>query len=791
MFKKLVIILVIAVGTLGYGQTMLNDNQTLKFKQYSLTEGLSQSSVLCILQDRQGFMWFGTRDGLNKFDGQNFITYRHNSQDSTSISNSYIRSLREDDQGNIWVGTMNGLNKYITKNDSFERFNKDHTQNSISNNEIWDIEIGDDGNLWLGTNQGLERFDPSTYKATSIKTSDGDSENSKTHVRSLMICNEGNVWICTTNSIEFYNPDSQVFKEYSYPEGESKIDNKNYAPVIYQDRQHRIWLGYKNGLFLFDVSSEVFNPYIFDSDNYKSITDEVRVIHQDRSNNLWIGTYNGVFVAYQNPNRIYHYTHDENDRTSLSQNSIYAIYEDIKGDIWLGTYAGGINYYDRSFDVFKNFTAGTNDYKLNYKVVSSIVEEPKSNILIGTEGGGINVYHHKTGKFTYHVHNPSAPNSLSTDNVKAMIRTKDGKYWIGTHDGGLNVFDLSKQPTNFTQYVNIPNDSTSLSNNRIISLYEDAREDVWIGTSGGGLNKWQHDSGRIVRIPDADNVIGSIVYAITPTNNKNSLLISSSNGLAEINVLTHQWTPISYKNSDNNVGHIHATLYAYEDPDQNLWIATEGDGLYYYNTTTGQSIKYGMSDGLPNEVIYGILPDDFNTIWLSTNNGLSRFDPASKTFDNFDVSDGLVGNEFNYGAFKKLSNGDLMFGGATGVTYFNPDDIIKNAFVPPVVLTSFLVNNQPFVIDDEEHEPIKLKYDQNAVSFNFVALSYSKPVKTIMPTSLKALMRIGSRLAIKKQRPTPISIREIIRLRLRQPTMMASGMNKAPLWTSSLNLHHG
>src|SRR5690606_28643663 len=170
--------------------------------------------------------------------------------------------------------------------------------------------------------------------------------------------------------------------------------------------------------------------------------------------------------------------------------------------------------------------------------------------------------------------------------------------------------------------------------------------------------------------------------------NRNSLLVSSNKGLAKINILTHEWTPLPYKKAYQNTDHIHATLYAYEDPFQNIWVATEGDGLYHYDPKTQESTKYGMSNGLPNEVIYGILPDDFNTIWLSTNNGLSRLDPAAKTFTNFDVSDGLVSNEFNYGAFKKLSNGDLMFGSANGITYFNPNDIIKNTFVPPVSITS-------------------------------------------------------------------------------------------------------
>lgn len=713
----------------SHTQTVLNDNQKLKFKQYSLTEGLSQSSVLCILQDRKGFMWFGTRDGLNKFDGQKFITYRHNSQDSTSISNSFIKSLIEDEQGTLWIGTMNGLNKFVPDENRFERFKNDGSLNSISNNEIWGIAAMGDGRLWLGTNSGLVAFDPITYQASHIENPKEKSKDFSNHIRSLMVASDGNLWICNTSNIEVYNPKSKTFKTYNYPQVRAWEDNIYYAPKLYQDDQHILWLGYKNGLFQLDMATSTFKPHQLHSKTYPTITDEVRSIRQDQARNLWVGTYNGLYVIHKDNDKVYHYNHDENDRTSLSQNSIYTMYEDVKGDFWVGTYAGGVNYYDRSYDVFKSFTAGTNDLKLNYKVVSSIIEDPKHNLWIGTEGGGLNVYNNTTGRFTYYTHEADRPNSLSTDNVKAMIRSRSGNYWVGTHDGGLNVLDLTKHPYGFKNYVNDPTDSHSLSSNRIISLYEDAREDIWIGTSGGGVNKWRHDSQTITRITDSLGRIGSIIYAITPTSNKNSLLISSNKGLAKINVLTHEWTVLAYKKWDQNTGHIHATLYAYEDLHHNLWIATEGDGLYHYDPKTQESVKYGMSDGLPNEVIYGILPDDYNAIWLSTNNGLSRFDLGTKTFSNFDVSDGLVSNEFNYGAFKKLENGELMFGSGNGITYFNPSAIIENAFVPPVSITSFLVNNKPFFVEDKEARGVELNYNQNTISFNFVALSYSQPNK--------------------------------------------------------------
>lgn len=724
--KVVLIFLIFISSVAGIGQTVLNDNQKLNFKHYSLTEGLSQSSVLSIFQDSKGFMWFGTRDGLNKFDGQKFVTYRHNSQDSTSISNSYIKAIIEDKAGNLWIGTMNGLNRYVEKTNSFDRFKSGEGQNSISNNEIWDVVVAAEGHLWLGTNLGLEKFDPQTFRASRVKTVRDEKNTVNNQIRSLQMDSDGFLWICKTTTVEVYDPKTDSSKEYAYPQDEVKEVNRNYAPVIFEDHQNNLLLGYKSGLFRFDTHSSSFKSYPMDSETYPAIQEEVRTINQDYLNNLWVGTYNGLFVIHED-GQVFHYVHDENDRTSLSQNSIYTIFEDVKGDFWLGTYAGGVNYYDRSFDVFKSFTAGVNNSKLNYMVVSAIIEDPKHNLWIGTEGGGINIYDSKTGRFTYLTQDLKDPHSLSSNNVKAMIRSTEGAYWIGTHDGGLNVLNNDKAPFKFKKFVNDPDDPASLSNNRVISLYEDARQDIWIGTSGGGLNKWRHDSGTILRLPDVTDLLGTIIYSITPMTNKNSLLISGNKGLARINVLTHELTPIDYNHSDKTKNHIHATLYAYQDPLENIWIATEGDGLYHYDFKSKISTKYGMSDGLPNEVIYGILPEDSNTIWLSTNNGLSRMDLTTKTFSNYDVSDGLVGNEFNYGAFRKLENGELMFGGASGITYFKPDGIIENSFIPPVSITSFMVNNKPYPV--AHSDVVKLKYNQNTISFSFVALSYSQPNK--------------------------------------------------------------
>ena len=711
-------------------QDFSGNNLLLKFKKLSLTEGLSQSSVLCTLQDSKGFLWFGTRDGLNKYDGHTFKTYIYNYKDKNSISNNFIKTLLEDKNGNIWIGTNNGLNKYIAHKDNFERFKHSNNTESLINNEIWSLASENNNYLWIGTNDGLEKFDTNTGKSEHVTNRNNNSKTIlKNQIRSLFKTFDKNLWICNRENVTVYNNDKKEFKEFSYPSTQLRKSTRNYAPVIYQDKNKTIWLGYRDGFAFFNQEKKEFEHFKIDSKNINTINAEVRTIHEDFYGNLWIGTYNGLYIINKERTFINHYIHDENNLTSLSQNSIYSIIGDTKGDVWIGTYAGGINYYDRSFDLFKNYYAGSNNHKLNYKVISSIIEDDSNNLWVGTEGGGLNFLDRKTGKFKYYTHNKNNSRSISTNNVKSIIKTTNGNFWIGTHDGGLNFLNPKKKPFNFIKYKNNPTDSLSLSNDRIISLFEDYNKNIWIGTSGGGLNILDSKSNSFSKIKDPNLFIGEIVYNISKTNNNEVILVSGNKGLAKINISSKKITPIKYKLESEDKENTIIIICAYEDESKNLWIGTEGDGLYNYDTKTKKSIKYGTENGLPNQVIYSILPDSFNNLWFSTNKGLSRFSLETRQFKNFDVSDGLTSNEFNYNSKIKLENEELMFGSANGIVFFNPNKILENSFIPPVYITSVSVNNKPFLSGTLTNKEISLNHNQNVFSFNFIALSFSQSDK--------------------------------------------------------------
>ncbi|KKM87340.1 hypothetical protein LCGC14_1269870, partial [marine sediment metagenome] len=730
-FKKLILLFTLVIFQWSLiGQDTDINNTTLKFKNISLQDGLSQNSVLCILQDNEGFLWFGTRNGLNKYDGNTFTTYRYEAQDSTSLSNSYIKSLFQDDQGNLWVGTRNGLNKYDAKKNSFERYLHPGTGKVNLKDEIWSI-IDDDGDhLWIGSNFGLGRLDIANHEIKYHRHQKGETAGlSSNLIRALEKTSDGKLWIKTVQHIDIFDSKTNSFTHYAYPEGASKEMKSNSLPTLYEDNEDNLWLGITDGLAFFNGDSNRFEFFKLPSKKENAITDDVRSIYEDNQGNLWVGTYGGLYILNADKKSISHLVHDKNDPNSLSQNSIYKIYGDSKGDIWIGTYAGGINYYNRNYDLFKHLPSGTNAFKLNYGVVSSLVQDQQDNLWVGTEGGGINFYNAETGAFSYYTHEETDPNSLSSNNVKAMIQDHAGNFWIGTHDEGLNFLNPNNRPFTFKKFKDSPGDSLGLSNNRVISLFEAAAGDIWIGTSGGGINFLDTSTTSIQRIADPSRLIGEIVFTISGTSDPKILLVGGDRGLGRLHTDTKRISAVPFRGDDGDALGSSPVLCTYIDSENNLWIGTEGAGVYCYNKTSGISKRYGVAEGLPNDVVYGILPDDKNNLWLSTIQGLSRLDLQTRQFKNFDESDGLQSNEFNYGAYLKSDKGELFFGGVNGFNVFDPDRITENSFIPPVSITSFEANNIPFLKKIGSPGDIVLKHDQNVLDFDFVALSFSQPNK--------------------------------------------------------------
>ncbi|MFT4092929.1 MAG: two-component regulator propeller domain-containing protein [Niabella sp.] len=691
---------------------------------------------MAILQDKKGYLWFGTRDGLNKFDGSRFIVYRHYSSDTNSLSNNTIHAIYEDNAGNLWIGTQQGLNKYNPYSDNFIRMQLPGKSagNALSGEIIRNILQVNDRFLWVATDNGILEVNIKNNKVEKIKKQENNPNSlSDNNTRFLLKAKDGTIWICNTKYVDIYNPKTKIFKHIEYPQKNKTGIHLNDLPTLFTDRKNTLWLGYEQGLATYNPGTQHFDDFQFN--NTTPVNSGVRTICEDLSGNLWIGSYSGLYILNSERTKLQHIVHDDNISTSLSQNSIYKIIRDARGDMWVGTWADGLNYYNKDIEGFRNIAFGNTINKLNYKVVSGMVEDREGNLWIGTEGGGLNFYNRQTGKFTYYKNTPGNQNTLSANNVKAVLIDRNNNLWVGIHDGGVNVLNVSHRPFLFRNIDFAPGTSpVSLKAYKVLTLFEDKTGNIWIGTLTGGLILYDIQKKLLTKI---DNDIKTIMD-IAQTADPDVLIVGGDNGLETINIKTRQRSGVPF---DNNFKKENSTYIncLFVDAYNHYWIGTEGNGAYMYDPENNKTIAYSTKQGLPNDIVYGMLADDHNNIWISTNNGLSRLEPATGKIKNYNQEDGLQGNEFNYGSYFKTKNGELFFGGTNGLTYFNPSDIQKNNFVPNIDITDIEVNNTPYLRVNDVISQITLKYNENNFSIDFTALNYMYPEKNEFAYKLEGI----------------------------------------------------
>jgi len=723
--------------------------QESKFQRLSIEDGLSQSSIQAILQDSQGFMWFGTEDGLNKYDGYNFTVYRHLSTDSTSLSSNFIQALYEDQTKTLWIGTNDGLNRFNRNTATFTRYLHDpKNPHSLSHDQIRAIGEDQTGALWIGTHGGgLNRFDRQSGRFTHYKNKPDDPNSLSGNVVNT-ICQDDSqtLWIGTLGGgLNRFHIQSENFRRYRAAANDSSRLSSDQIISLYQDRGGTLWIGtYGGGLCRLnrdDRRTPRFTAYKHRAENPNTIShNSVNAIIEDRFGTLWLGTYAGglgrlrrddrptmQFTTHKNdpaysaslshnriislcadrsgniwigtsvglnklqimPKGFQHFSHDPVNPNSLSHQDVNAIWQDRAGNLWIGA-DEGLNLFDATTQKFISFKKdSTNANSLSHNFIEAVCEDRQGIIWIGTFGGGLNQWNRQTKKFKHYQRDPNDPASLSSNLVTAIVEDRDGNLWVGTVNG-LNRFD--RRSESFTRFRHDRKDVTSLSSSSIFNIFEDRAGNLWIATHKGGLSRMNRDNreaGKFTR------------YQNDPSH-PNSL-------------------------SDNNV------LSIYEDRNGAIWVGTV-DGLNKLDPATGQFIRYFESDGLPNTFIYGILGDDEGNLWLSTNNGLSKFNerlPRGKQFRNFDVKDGLQSNEFNIGAYHRGHNGELFFGGINGFNRFYPQQVRDNPNIPPVLLMAFKKFDKAADLDTaiSEIKIITLSHRENFFSFEFAALDYTNPEK--------------------------------------------------------------
>lgn len=685
--------------------------ENIKFRHISVDQGLSQSSVLSILQDNNGFIWFGTEDGLNKFDGYDFTVYKHNPEDPNSLSNNTILSIYEDQYGELWIGTTQGLDRFDRSNDQWHHYPLDRVQSIIEDQF---------GVLWIGSMAGLYTFEREPEGLKRIKSE---------RTFALLEDSEGMLWVGTDRGLIGLDERRNKVAQFQHKSNDETSIADNLVRTIYEDPQGTIWIGTDNGLDKFDRSSETFTHLKHDESISQSLNNNrVRSILQDHSGVLWIGTEGGGLDRLVSTSRGFiHYERDIDDPGSLSSNLVRALYQDQGSVLWIGTEGGGINSVDmvkKNFDHYQYVGSGRNSLSNNF--ITSIFEDYSQVLWIGTSGGGLNRLDRNTDFVTHFQHDPGDEDSLSDNFITSLYVDRYGRLWAGTANSGLNTFDRFTRK--FTHYINDPNDDDSLSHNSVSSILEDQHGVMWIGTQGGGLDAFDRENNNFNHFYGLSSKSVSTLYE----DQDGELWVGTSNGgLNKLDSLNN--TSTHYGHDPYNPDSISSDniLSIIQDSNGIFWIGTGGGGLNRFDPETEIFSNYREKDGLANDVVYGILEDEAGMLWLSTNNGLSKFDPDKEIFRNYDIRDGLQSNEFNQNAYFQNQRREMFFGGVNGFNVFQPEHIQDNPYLPPVKMTSLTQagGNIDMDLSVEDMTEVTFQWPNNFFEFEFAALSYSHPEK--------------------------------------------------------------
>ncbi|MCA1991101.1 MAG: PAS domain-containing protein [Coleofasciculus sp. S288] len=730
--------------------TQLSAAENLHFENITANDGLSQSHVLCMLQDSHGFMWMGTQDGLNKYDGYNFIVYKYNELDPYSLSDNFVVSIYEDKLETIWIGTYgSGINQFNRQTNQFTRYKHDpKNPHSLSNNKVWSIFEDQIGTLWIGTDEGgLNKYDRETRQFNHYKHNPDDPKSlANDTVLSIYEDKLGNFWIGTGGGgLDKFDRKTGEFTHYTHDPNNPHALSDNTVLSIYEDQSGRLWIGTNGGgLNQFDRETGQFIHYTHDPNNPKSLSNNsVSAIIEDRFGNLWLATsswYSNPFGTALNKfepetGQFTHYTHNPANPNSLEDNLVFSLLIDNSEILWIGTGFTGISKLDTKAKKFRNYKNEiVNPNSLSDNHVSSIYEDRNGILWIGTFDWGLNQFERETGKFTHYTHDSNKINSLSSDFVWSVYEDHNNTLWVGTFEGGLNKFD--NETGQFTHYIHDPNNPKSLSNNNVISIYEDHNGTLWIGTFDGGLNKFERETGIFTHYINEPHNPYSLsdnnVLSIYEDQSDTLWIGTFSRGLNKFNRETGEFIRYTHDLNNPNSLSYDRVLSIYEYPAGTLWIGTYGGGLNKFDIATETFTHYTEKDGLPNNSVVGILGDDEGNLWLSTGKGLSKFNPETETFRNYDVGDGLQGNEFGgIKAYFKSKTGEMFFGGLNGFNAFYPEQVKDNPYIPPIVITDFRIFDKSVKLDTaiSETKEIKLSYKDNFFGFEFAALDYTNPEK--------------------------------------------------------------
>ncbi|WP_177428707.1 hybrid sensor histidine kinase/response regulator [Candidatus Venteria ishoeyi] len=693
---------------------------------------MAQNSVYAILQDADGFMWFGTQNGLERYDGYRFQHYLQDYEGSSA----FVMALHEDRQRVLWVGTYNsGLYRYDQRLARFRAYRQqaDNPQ-SLSHNTVLAIHEDRQNRLWLGTDNGLDYFDPDT---DSFIHYDVDAK----HIAAIAEDAQGNLWLgADGGGLIYFQPDSGAYHSYQHEAENIRSLSSNAVLSLEIDNQGRLWIGTAQGLNLFHPDSKDFSRYLHNPDDPFSLGNSVvRSIRADTNDGLWLGTPKGLDYFKPANARFYHCRHQPNKANSLSESDIWALYTSQDGSLWVGTDGGGINIYSPYQHHFFHYQQMPFDpHSLSNNQVWSLLEDDFGVLWVGTKNG-LNRWDENLGGFRHYLPNPEQADSLPHEMIFALHEDKFQRLWVGTFGGGLA---LQTAQNSFIHFQHQPDNPHSLSNNRIRAIAEDQQGYLWVGTREG-LNRLslqpdgqeQVDFEHYRHAPDNAHSLSHDMILSLYVDSKNTLWAGTQGGGLNRRVNDrfehfqhHKDDPGSLRNNDVSA--------IFEDSQGRLWIGTLGGGFSQWQAATLSFRHYANPDGLPGAFIYAIQEDTQGYLWLSGNQGLCRFAADTETYQCYDVVDGLQSREFRAAAWQG-QDGKLLFGGINGFNLFYPETFQHNPVVPRPALTAVKLFGKPLSVAVDSpltqalnftHE-IELDWRQNFFSFEFAALNFIQPHK--------------------------------------------------------------
>jgi ligand-binding sensor domain-containing protein/signal transduction histidine kinase/DNA-binding NarL/FixJ family response regulator len=762
--------------------------QTLEkftFDHLSVEEGLSQSTVFAVTQDADGFMWFGTRDGLNRYDSRSIKTYRNETTNARSISSNSIHCLLVDSQQQLWVGTNEGLNVYHADADNFTRskLNPDSDEGA-RNNHIAAIHEAANGTIWIGTHGGLSKVisrDPLRYIHFRY---DNTNTNSllDNEIRALNTDRGGNLWIGTTKGVSKLTETADgnyIFT--NYPLHSTHIQGKSWVNGILQDDMGNILIATEqNGIQILNPQTGQIAPFNFYNRDGRSI-ETVRVM-QRHGHTLWIGTLEGMYL-YDLQRKTFHlYKNDPDDNLSLSDNSVRSVYRDRSGTYWIGTFYGGVNYYSPLSRQFDKIDVTDQQNRKIYKIAGAMLTDHQNNLWIGTDGNGLFCQDAKGKKILQLKHQPDDVNSISHNKVKCILQDDDNGIWIGTING-LNYYDFRYKTIH--RYFHNASDTTSLPDDRVYDLAKDSEGNIWVGTYRGGLCKLNKETKTFERFGYRANDTTSlssdgITYIYEDSGN--NLWVGTISGLNKKPKGKDTFIRFVNANNQNNM----YALCIYEDKQKRLWIGTRDEGLKLKEKDNAIFRTFTAADGLAGNSVSGMLEDSKGFLWISTENGLSRLDPTTLTFKNYNKNDGLICSEFNFNSFHKDRYGFMYFGGYNGIVKFHPDSIQQNTASPALTFTRLKLFNEEVYIDSTGngilHQNLShttglvFKYAQNIFSIEFASLSFIHPGKNKYAYKLEGFEEQWNYVS------EPVAT--YMNLRPGHYTLLAKGSNNDGVWNA-------